>query len=95
MCVSGCRARFARRLLRGTSVKSCAVVGFPNGASTPAAKAFEARELVEAGIDEIDMVINIGALIELDYASVLDDIEAVVGAVRAGSVQTQRKMMLP
>lgn len=85
VCVSGCRAKLARRLLHGTCVKTCAVVGFPNGASTPAAKAFEANELVQAGIDEIDMVINIGQLLEQDYTAVLDDIEAVSGAVRAGS----------
>lgn len=85
VCVSGCRARLARRLLHGTPIKTCAVIGFPNGTSTPAAKAAEASELVLAGIDEIDMVINVGALIESDFEAVLDDIEAVVGAVRAGS----------
>ena len=52
----------------------CAVVGFPLGAMTPTAKAFEAREAVRCGADEIDMVINIGALKSRDYALVEDDI---------------------
>ena len=52
----------AAAYLDGSGVMVCAVVGFPLGAMTPTAKAFEAREAVRAGADEIDMVINIGAL---------------------------------
>src|SRR5690606_9306977 len=62
------------------SVKPIAVVGFPLGAMTPTAKAFEAREAVRSGAREIDMVINIGALKSKDYALVADDICKVVQA---------------
>ena len=58
----------------------CAVVGFPLGAMTPNAKGFETTEALRAGADEIDMVVNVGALRSRDYALVLDDIARVVGA---------------
>jgi deoxyribose-phosphate aldolase len=57
-----------------------AVVGFPLGAASTASKAFEAREAVQAGAQEIDMVINVGALKDRDYAAVLADIAEVVKA---------------
>ncbi len=65
----------------------CAVVGFPLGAMAPQAKAFEAREAVRAGADEIDMVVNIGALKSRDYALVEDDIRKVVQAARPARVK--------
>ena len=64
-----------------------AVVGFPLGAMTPTAKAFEAREAVRAGADEIDMVINIGAMKSRDYTTVEDDIRKVVQAARPAKVK--------
>src|SRR5262249_55552911 len=60
---------------------------FPLGAMTPTAKAFEAREAVRAGADEIDMVINIGALKSRDYALVEDDIRKVVQAAKPARVK--------
>ena len=61
-------------------VKICTVVGFPNGYSTPAAKAFEAAEAVANGADEIDMVINIGALKDGDLAFLEEEIRLVKAA---------------
>jgi ribokinase len=77
VCVnSGQVARVAERL-QGSEVKVCAVVGFPLGAMDSEAKAFEARRAVEQGADELDMVLNIGALKSGDLPSVEDDIRAV------------------
>lgn len=80
VCVNATNIRFCAGLLDGSSVKPIAVVGFPLGAMTPTAKAFEAREAVRNGAQEIDMVINVGAMKNKDYGLVLDDIAAVVGA---------------
>lgn len=81
VCVNGANVGLAARLLAGSSTRAIAVVGFPLGAMTPSAKAFEAREAVRAGAGEIDTVINIGALKSKDYRLVLDDIAQVVKAV--------------
>jgi deoxyribose-phosphate aldolase len=80
VCVNSVNVPFCREQLRGSTVAVCAVVGFPLGAMTPNAKAFETTEAIRAGADEIDMVINVGALRSKDYALVLDDIARVVGA---------------
>ncbi len=56
------------------------VVGFPSGADTTAAKVFTAKEMLAAGAQEIDMVINVGALKSGNYSSVSDDIKAVIDA---------------
>ncbi len=58
----------------------CTVIGFPNGYSTTTAKCFEAEDAVKNGADEIDMVINIGALRDGNYSFVLDEINAVKAA---------------
>src|SRR5262249_18361219 len=68
-------------LLQGSGVKVCTVVGFPLGAHAPDVKAYEARRAVEQGAEEVDMVINIGALKSRDYALVEQDIRGVVQAV--------------
>ena len=65
-------------LLSGTSVKPCSTVGFPYGATLPDVKAYEAKRLVELGIKEIDMVMNISAFKSKDYELVKKDIEKVV-----------------
>ena len=69
VCVNGCYVADAKQLLQGTDVKVAAVVGFPLGAMTTAAKVFEAKEAVENGASEIDMVINVAKLKdgEIDY----------------------------
>lgn len=80
VCVNASNIPLVAKLLAGSGVKPIAVVGFPLGAMTATAKAFEAREAVRNGAREIDMVINIGALKSRDYATVLDDICRVVVA---------------
>ena len=71
-----------KQLLDGSGVPVCAVVGFPLGSMTPRAKAFETREAVRCGAEEIDMVLNIGALKSRDHALVYRDISAVVDAAK-------------
>ncbi|MBM4345384.1 MAG: deoxyribose-phosphate aldolase [Deltaproteobacteria bacterium] len=87
VCVNAANVGYCARELRGSGVPVVAVVGFPLGATTPAAKAFETREAVRDGAEEIDMVINIGALKSKDYALVLADIQAVVGAAGGKKVK--------
>lgn len=78
VCVNSSNIPLVARLLKGSGVKPIAVVGFPLGAATAQAKAFEAKEAIRAGAGEIDMVINIGALKSKEYKKVYDDILRVV-----------------
>jgi len=80
VCVNTTWVPLCKAMLSGTDVMVCAVVGFPLGAMTPTAKAYEAREAVRQGAKEIDMVINIGALKSRDYETVFEDICRVVKA---------------
>ncbi|MGD8453537.1 MAG: deoxyribose-phosphate aldolase [Phycisphaerae bacterium] len=86
-------ARCVERLAgSGTCVAS--VVGFPLGATTPAAKALEARLAVEQGAAEVDMVVNLGALIAGEEATVAEDIAAVVEAARGANPHALVKVIL-
>lgn len=87
VCVNTTWVPLARALLANSSVMICAVVGFPLGAMTPTAKAYEAREAVRQGAQEIDMVINIGALKSRDYETVFEDICRVVKASAPAAVK--------
>ena len=87
VCVNTTWVPVAKAMLAGSSVKVCAVVGFPLGAMSPTAKAYEAREAVRQGAGEIDMVINIGALKSRDYETVFEDICRVVKASRPADVK--------
>lgn len=80
VCVNPTWVKYASQELRETNVKVCTVIGFPLGATTPAVKAFETKDAISNGADEIDMVINIGALKSGNDALVLEDIKAVVEA---------------
>lgn len=73
--------------LKGTKVKVCTVIGFPLGATTTQTKAFETRDVVADGAQEIDMVINIGLLKSKHYQNVEDDIRAVVEAAKGNIVK--------
>jgi deoxyribose-phosphate aldolase len=84
VCVNPANVPQAKKLLRGSSVKICCVVGFPLGAQPPEMKALEARRAIREGAQEIDMVINIGALKARDEALVLKDIRRVVEACTDG-----------
>lgn len=77
VCVNSCYVGFAKNELSGSDVSVCVVVGFPLGACMGSVKAFETREAVQAGADEIDMVINIGALKDGRDEEVLNDIKLV------------------
>ena len=82
VCVNPSYVALASQFLRGSGVKVCTVVGFPLGSTTPTVKAIEARDAIANGADEIDMVINIGALKSGNDALVYDDIKAVREATR-------------
>lgn len=82
VCVNPTWVNLSASLLKESPVKVCTVIGFPLGASTSAVKAFETTNAIENGADEIDMVINVGALKDQDYNLVQKDIEAVVTAAK-------------
>ena len=82
VCINPSYVAFCAQLLRGSGVKICTVVGFPLGSTTSTVKAIEARDAIANGADEIDMVINVGALKSGNDAVVLDDIKAVREATR-------------
>ncbi|MCI5821065.1 MAG: deoxyribose-phosphate aldolase [Elusimicrobia bacterium] len=77
VCINPVWVAYAKQLLKGSDVKVCTVIGFPLGANTSAVKAYETKDALNNGADEIDMVINIGALKDKDYDTVLADIQAV------------------
>lgn len=87
VCVNTCYVPLAKELLAGSDVKVCCVVGFPLGAMDTVSKAFEAKTAVENGAQEVDMVINIGALKDKDYDYVTKDIAAVVEASKPAIVK--------
>lgn len=77
VCVNPCWIKFCKDMLKDSDVKVCTVIGFPLGAMTSKSKAFEAKDAIENGADEVDMVINIGALKDQDYNYVVNDIKEV------------------
>ena len=81
VCINPCNIPLAKKLLAGSGVKVCTVIGFPLGANTTATKVAETLDAAKMGCDEFDMVINVGALKDgkLDY--VREEIRAVVDAV--------------
>jgi len=86
VCVRPCDVPLAVSEMRGSDVKVGTVVGFPHGGSTTATKVFEAREALANGAQELDMVINIGALRSGRYGYVENDIRAVVEAAGEGII---------
>jgi hypothetical protein len=84
VCVNPWNVPEAARMLRGSRVRVCTVVGFPLGATLPQVKVFEAEEAIKLGAGEIDMVINIGALKSGDVESFGADIRSVVNASHRG-----------
>lgn len=87
VCVNSCHVPLVAAELTGTDVKTCCVVGFPLGAMLTSAKAFEASESVKAGAQEVDMVINIGAVKDQNWDLVRSDIKAVVEASKPAIVK--------
>jgi deoxyribose-phosphate aldolase len=80
VCINPTHIELVKKELEGSNVKVCTVIGFPLGANTPEVKAFETKDAIAKGADEVDMVINIGALKDKNYDLVLRDIKAVVDA---------------
>lgn len=87
VCVNPVYIPLAARLLNGTGVKVCCVVGFPLGAIAPEQKAAEAASCAAMGAEELDMVIHIGAAKAGDWALVQRDIEGVVKAAAGRTVK--------
>lgn len=87
VCVNTYWVPRCKAALAGSKVKVCCVVGFPLGAMDTRSKAFEAREAVAAGAQEVDMVINVGALKSGDWAAVEQDVRAVVEAAAGAAVK--------
>ena len=83
VCINSAWVPTARRLLEGSPVKVCSVIGFPLGAMSTAAKVFEAAQAVADGADEIDMVINVGGLKDGQVDAVREEIRAIKAAVGA------------
>lgn len=86
VCISPCYVSLAKDFLSGSSVKVCTVVGFPLGANTTAVKGLETMRAVAEGADEIDMVLNIGALKGRNYSFAEADIRAVVQAAAGNAL---------
>ncbi|PEJ56898.1 MULTISPECIES: deoxyribose-phosphate aldolase [unclassified Bacillus (in: firmicutes)] len=82
VCVNPTWVSLCASLLKGTEVLVCTVIGFPLGANTKETKGFETKNAIENGAQEVDMVINIGALKDKDYDTVEQDIAAVVNAAK-------------
>lgn len=80
VCVNPCWVALAADQLKESDVEVCTVIGFPLGASTPEVKAFETKDAIDKGANEVDMVINIGALKSGQEELVEADIRAVVEA---------------
>ena len=87
ICVNPVHVALVHELLLGTGIKTATVIGFPLGATKTVVKAFEASEAVKDGADEVDMVINIGALRDGNDEAVYQDIKAVVDAAKGADVK--------
>lgn len=82
VCINPSYVPFCSELLKGSSVKVCTVIGFPLGAASTRSKAFEAKDAIENGALEVDMVINVGAVKSGNWDFVQSDIESVVAAAK-------------
>lgn len=87
VCVNSDYVKFVKELLKESTVLTCATVGFPLGAVPAEVKAYETALAIRNGADEIDMVINIGALKDKKYDYVLKDIKSVVDAAEGKTVK--------
>ncbi|MEK6265501.1 MAG: deoxyribose-phosphate aldolase [Clostridium sp.] len=86
VCANAYYASLVSKELKGSNVKTCIVVGFPLGATTKEVKAFEAKQAIENGAQEIDMVVNVGAIKSNKYDVVKEDIKAVVEASKGSAL---------
>jgi deoxyribose-phosphate aldolase len=86
VCVNPVWVKEAAQALKGSTVEVCTVIGFPLGATTTETKVFEAKNAIENGATEVDMVINIGALKNGDLMTVEEDIRAVVQEAKGKAI---------
>lgn len=86
VCVNSCYTKLVAEELKDSGVLVCTVIGFPLGAMETKSKAFETARAIELGANEIDMVINVGALKDKDYDLVLNDIKEVVETAKGKAI---------
>ena len=86
VCVNSGWVEFVAKRLRGTGIKVCSVIGFPLGEMETRSKAFEAQNAIANGANEIDMVINVGALKSRNLKLVEEDIRAIRRACRNNTI---------
>lgn len=86
VCVNPYWVPLVAKMLQGSNVKVCTVIGFPLGATTTQAKTFEAEEAITHGANEVDMVLNVGALKSEAYDLVLNDIKSVVKTAQGKAI---------
>lgn len=89
LCVRPCDVKLAAELLKDSPVMVSCVLSFPHGADAKAVKAFQAKQAIEDGAREIDMVINIGQFLSGNYDAVREDIKAVVDVAHASDVKVK------
>lgn len=87
VCINPCHVAYCADYLKDSDVNVCTVIGFPLGANKSAVKAFETKDAIANGADEIDMVMNIGALKDKNYDLVRNDVKAVVEAANGTLVK--------
>lgn len=87
VCINPCHVAYCADYLKDSDVNVCTVIGFPLGANTSAVKAFETKDAIANGADEIDMVMNIGALKDKNYDLIRNDVKAVVEAANGTLVK--------
>ncbi len=87
VCINPCHVAYCADYLKDSDVNVCTVIGFPLGANTSAVKAFETKDAIANGADDIDMVMYIGALKDKNYDLVRDDVKAVVEAANGTLVK--------
>lgn len=87
VCINPCHVAYCADYLKDSDVNVCTVIGFPLGANTSAVKTFETKDAIANGADEIDMVMNIGALKDKNYDLVRNDVKAVVEAANGTLVK--------
>lgn len=81
VCVNTCNIELCKKELEGSDVLTCCVIGFPLGAMSTEAKVFEAKDAIEKGVDEVDMVINIGRLKDKKFDYCIDEIKQIKKSV--------------
>ena len=86
MCVQPCNIAKAKELLKYSDVKVSCVLSFPHGADSTEVKVFQAADSIKNGVDEIDMVMNIGRFMERDYDYVVNDIRSVADTAHKNGI---------